>query len=134
MDTPIEIPTAGNTHEVARWIWRNLVPKSGQCSTVQGELLRTVEKLSWEAHNNGNGNWDSGFDILLDFLERTLCSEPGIGDEMKGAIREDVGVLRNYEYPCFDESVYDRLTAAVVAYCRIHPRLIEKPPNPLLHR
>jgi hypothetical protein len=58
-----------------------------------------VEKLSWEAHNNGNVNWDAGFVILLDFLERTLCDEPGIADDMRESLREDLGVLRDYESP-----------------------------------
>ena len=134
METPTEIPLSGDTREVARWIWRNAVPKSGQSSTIQGELLRAVEKLSWEAQNNGNINWDSGFVILLDFLESTLCDEPGVADDVKESLREDLGVLRNYEYPCTEEGLYDRLTEAVVAYCRLHPRLIPKPANPSLHR
>jgi hypothetical protein len=93
-----------------------------------------VEKLSWEAQNNGNANWDSGFVILLDFLESTLCDEPGIADRMRESLREDLGVLRDYECPYTEEDLYDRLTEAVVAYCRLHPRLIPKPVNPSLHR
>lgn len=134
MESSTEIPVSDETREVARWIWRNLVPKSGQCNTIQGELLRAVEKLSWEGQNNGNVNWDSGFVILLDFLESTLSDEPGIADDMKKSLREDLGVLRNYEFPYTEEDLYDRLTEAVVAYCRLHPRLIPKPANPLLHR
>jgi hypothetical protein len=109
MDTPTAILVTGDTREVAGWVWHNLVPKSGQCGTVQGELLRAVEKLSWEAQNNGNVNWDAGFEILLDFREGTLCGEPGIADGMKEAIRADSGTLRNYEYPCTEQAPYDRL-------------------------
>src|SRR5437868_15254469 len=98
MGMPAEIPLSADTRAVAKWIWQNLVPKSGQCSTVQGELLRAVEKLSWEAQNNGNVNWDSGFTILVDFLERTLCNEPQISDELKQSIRDDLRTLRDYEY------------------------------------
>jgi hypothetical protein len=125
MDNPIDIPVSADTREVARWIWRNLVPKSGQCSTVQGELVRAVEKLSWEAQNNGNINWDAGFEILLDFLERTLCEEPQIGDELKQSIKDDLHTLRDYESPYTEDDLYDRLTSAVVAYCRLHPRLTQ---------
>lgn len=42
-------------------IWKKLVPKQGQADTVQGELLREVEKLRHEAWNNGNINWDDNF-------------------------------------------------------------------------
>jgi hypothetical protein len=134
MNTPTEILLAGSTSEVARWVWHNLVPKSGQCSSVQGELLRAVEKLCWEAQNNGNINWDSGFEILLDFLESNLCNEPCLPDETRESVQEDLGALRNYEYPYTEQDLYDRLTEAVVAYCRLHPRLIPKSPNPSLHR
>jgi hypothetical protein len=52
------IDTSGDDHSVAIWIWRHMVPKSGQSGTVQGELLRAVEKLRWEAQSNGNINRD----------------------------------------------------------------------------
>jgi hypothetical protein len=39
------IDTSGNDDDVAAWIWHDLVPKSGQADTVQGELLRAIEKL-----------------------------------------------------------------------------------------
>jgi hypothetical protein len=134
MDNPLEIPLSDNSREVAKWIWQNLVPKSGQCETVQGELLRAVEKLSWEAQNNGNVNWDSGFETLIDFLEGTLCDTSGIDDELKRSVREDLNALRDYEYPQTEDAVYGRLTAAVVTFCQLHPRLIPKPLNPKLHR
>ena len=134
MDTPSEIPVSSDSRQVAQWIWRNLVPKSGQCDTVQGELLRAVEKLPWEARNNGNINWDSGFELLIDFLERTLCNEPEIADDVKESIRDDLGVLRDNEFPYTEEDLYENLTEAVIVFCRVHPQLIPKPTDPLLHR
>jgi hypothetical protein len=54
--------------EEAKKIWQTYVPKSGQSASVQGELLRAVEKLRDEAIRNGNVNWTRGsrssFDIL----------------------------------------------------------------------
>jgi hypothetical protein len=41
----------------ARALWKAHVPKRGQAHTVQGELMRTVEKLRDEAKRNGNVNW-----------------------------------------------------------------------------
>jgi hypothetical protein len=134
MSTPTEIPLSADTLAVAKWIWHNLVPKSGQCTTVQGELLRAVEKLSWEAETNGNVNWDSGFEILADYLERTLCGDRQLGDEMRRSVRKDLRVLRDYEHPYTEDDLYDRLVDAVVAYCRLHPQLLPKPVDPLLHR
>src|SRR5262249_48569009 len=56
-------------------IWRECVPKSGQADTIEGELLRAVEKLRDEAIRNGNQNWDPGFGILLSFLESKLLDK-----------------------------------------------------------
>jgi len=134
MGTPTTIPLADDAHEVAKWIWRNLVPKSGQCNTVQGELLRAVEKLSWEAQNNGNINWDSGFEILLQYLEETLCDGSGLAPDMSVAVREDLDILRDFDRPYTEDDLYERLTEAVVAYCRLHPQLIPRTANPALHR
>ena len=45
--------------EEAKSIWQTYVPKSGQAETVQGELLRAVEKLRDEAIRNGKPERDS---------------------------------------------------------------------------
>jgi hypothetical protein len=131
-----EIPISENSFDTAKWVWKNLVPKSGQSDTVQGELLRCVEKLAWEAQNNGNGNWgpQSDFEKLLQYLEDTLCAEPDFDSEAKQSIKRDVKRLRRYKQPYTDEDLYDRLTEHVVAYFRLHPQLIPKPHDPSLLR
>src|SRR5262249_19054204 len=108
--------------------------KSGQSWWVQGELLRCVEKLCWEAQTNGNFNWEGGFEILTDYLETTLCGESGFSDEARRSVRDDVAVLREFMYPYTEQDLYDRLTEHVVAFCRLHPTLIPKPRNPHLDR
>ena len=124
----------GTTPAIARWMWQHLVPKSGQAASVQGELLRAVEKLSWEAVNNGNANWDGGFEQLVDFLRETLLEEPALTPEMKRTVSQDLDTVAHFEAPCLDDAVYDRLTDAVVAYCRVHPGLIMRCRNPALMR
>jgi hypothetical protein len=37
--------------EECKYIWKNMVPKSGQADSLQGELLRQAEKLHHEACN-----------------------------------------------------------------------------------
>jgi len=60
--------------EECKYIWKNFVPEVGQADTLQGELLRQVEKLRYEAQNNGNINWDSNFEYFCEFLEAALCN------------------------------------------------------------
>lgn len=130
MTEPVEIPIHEESHAVACWVWKNLVPKSGQSDWVQGELLRCIEKLCWEAQNNGNGNWDGGFEMIADYLEQTLCTESAFSDETRRSIREDVAVLRNFMYPYTEQDLYDRLTSHVVGFCRLNPSPIPKPRDP----
>ena len=95
--TPDEIPNlAGTDEDIARWIWHNLVPKSGRASSLQGELLSAVERLRWEAQGNGNINWDDGFEMFLDFLEDHLQREPRLSAEVRASIASDLERLRNF--------------------------------------
>jgi hypothetical protein len=124
----------GDTRAVAGWIWRNLVPKSGQAETIQGELLRAVEKLSWEAQNNGNANWDDRFEMFIEFLGATLSAETRLPADMLASVTIDLATLGDFDNPYVEDDVYDRLTEAVVAYCRFNPALIHKAVDPLQHR
>jgi hypothetical protein len=134
MNSKREIPLSGETFDIAKRVWQNLVPKSGQCDTVQGELLREVEKLRWEGKNNGNANWDEGFASFIAFLETTLCAEPGLSEATKASIRDDLAILRVYENPTIDDALYDRLTEHAVDFCRRHPRLIARAMDQNLRR
>jgi hypothetical protein len=141
------IETDGTTEDVARWIWQKLVPKSGQADTVQGELLRAIEKLRWEAQENGNINWDDCFEMFVDFLQRTLCSEAVFSQETRDSIVADLHRLRTSvppnkledgsqipELPYTDDDLYDRLTGHVVAFCREHREPMPLEVNPEQYR
>lgn len=126
------IETNGSESDVARWVWRHLVPKSGQASSVQGELLRIVEKLRWEAQNNGNGNWDDRFTMLVDFLRTVLGGELQLPKAMRKLVAADLNCLDEGLY--LEDDLYDRLEKAVVAFCRLHPEVIAKELDPLQYR
>ena len=72
--------------EACKVIWKNLVPKQGQADNLQGELLRQIEQLRWEAQNNGNINWDNNFEYFCDFLKETLCEKQFLTDEEEKAV------------------------------------------------
>jgi hypothetical protein len=99
-------------------IWHTFVPKQGQADTVQGELLRAVEKLRDGAIRNGNLNWDEGFETLLRYIEEHLL-DPQVYD---GAlIVETASILKrlkDYKNPCTDDEPYDHLGDRVVEYFR----------------
>lgn len=141
------IDTSGTNQEIASWIWHNLVPPNGQSATVQGELLRAVEKLRWEAQENGNINWDEGFLILLAFLENQLLGHPGFGEAERKTIQRDLNRLRNFlpvdelddesesgSLPYVEDDLYNRLEDFVVVFARANPEVLPHAANPLLHR
>ena len=119
--------------EEAKSIWQKFVPKSGQSETVQGELLRAVEKLRDEAIRNGNANWDEGFTILLRYLEAHLLEpeifNPTSVDQTKAALAR----LSKPEDPYLKDDLYDALGDRVVEYFRFHGSQPHAK-NPNLHR
>ncbi len=79
-----------------KFIWKNYVPKSGQSNVLQGELLRELEKLRFEAQNNGNMNWDNDFSYFCDFIKETLCKQSIYSDEE----RTTITLVLNYIKDC----------------------------------
>lgn len=131
------IDLTGSDFDIARWIWKNLVPKSGQADSVQGEILRAIEKLRWEAQENGNINWDDSFVMFIDFLQAKLADEELFTSEIKSEITNDLARLKNFmppdetedelqtaALPYVEDDLYDRLTTHLVSFCRLHPQVI----------
>ncbi len=82
--------------DVCRYIWKNYVPKSGQADNLQGELLREIEGLRWEAQENGNINWDEDFAYFCDFISAALSGQPIFSDGEKEEIRSVMGRIKEY--------------------------------------
>jgi hypothetical protein len=102
--------------EVGRDIWEQFVPASGQSHTVQGELLRAVEKLRDEAIRNGNGNWDEGFRILLSYLKQHLLDVTVFSPDEIGRSKSILKRLRRGSDPLMEDEPYDYLCERVVDY------------------
>jgi hypothetical protein len=107
-------------------IWQALVPKSGQADTVQGELLRAIEKLRDEARRNGNANWDKGFESLRKYLEDNLGKSDAHTFFEKRKLNKDIKRLADYNHPYTNDDLYDRLTDALVEWNRKHPTPINR--------
>lgn len=140
---PEEIDISGTNRDILRWVWKNLVPKSGQSDYVQGEVLRAIEKLRWEAQNNGNINWNEDFEMFGEFIQATLLAQNCFSAEDRKSICKDVDRLLNFlpveeltddsqkhSLPYVDNDLYDRLTGHLAIFCRHHPKVIKRPHDP----
>ena len=117
----------------SKQIWESFVPPSGQADTVQGELLRAVEKLRDEAIRNGNANLDEGFEILLNYLESKLVDDRVFSEERIREIKRFLARLKDFDNPYLEDDIYDELGGRVVDYYKFYgSQPHEKNPN--LHR
>ena len=117
-------------------LWKELVPATGQATTVQGELIRAIGRLSDEAYRNGNYNFDKGHRIQCKYLRKNL-EDPSVFSE--GEIQEIdqwIDLVLDAKHPDLSgsSSPYYRLAEKVVAWCKAKPDLIPHPLNPALHR
>jgi hypothetical protein len=120
--------------ETAKFIWKTYVPKSGQAETVQGELLRAVEKLADEAQRNGNGNFnhDCHF-ILISFLRKHLNDIKIFNDKTIEQINVDLDKLSIEDEPHLEEELYDRLRDRIVDWYLCNKTPIPHTNNPTLN-
>lgn len=102
--------------EEAKFIWKNYVPKNGQSDTVQGELIRAVEKLRCEAQDNGNINWDNGFELFCDYIWNILSSWDKFSEEALIEIRTDINRVLDYKSPYVEDDLYDRITDRIIEW------------------
>lgn len=49
-------------------LWEFLVPASGKCTTVQGEVIRITGRIDNESNGNGGANWDGEYRKMLKAL------------------------------------------------------------------
>lgn len=113
----------------ARTLWQTYVPKRGQADTVQGELIRAVEKLRDEAQRNGNINWRRDHVILAEYVRETLIRSGLFDEEATAEIQRDIARLLDYEHPETMDEPYDRLTDHIVEWARAHPEAVPRQPD-----
>ena len=127
-----EFPTNLTYPTVAKEIWQKLVPAMGQADTVQGELLRAVEKLRDEAQRNGNINYFDSHLQLAKFIMNTLM-DAGLFDKATQAqIKSATKKLMKANSPYLEDDVYDYLVDQICEFYLKHPAPIPHVKNPAI--
>ena len=106
----IIVPADKSINGQFRYLWNYLVPGGGAAATVQGEVIRIVGRLGYEALEMGYVNWDEDFVAMTDFWLETV-----------GAAEDAMAVVKQRKA---GEADIDALTAAAVAWVAEHPQPI----------
>lgn len=135
--------------DICKRLWKTKVPKSGQADTLQGELLREVEKLRCEGMDNGNINWDEDFVWFCGHLAEVFEKSGLFGAEHLAKLKEALNYLREcgdyahrycigeiseeeadpVRFAYTDDDIYDFISDAVAEFAVANPEDIpfEKP-------
>jgi hypothetical protein len=101
--------------EMGKYIGKTYVPKSGQAETIQGELLRSCEKLADEAQRNGNINFNGDCHvILIGFLRQYLADEKVFDRKTIKQINQDLDTISIEDQPYTEDDLYDRLRERII--------------------
>ncbi|MCL2422661.1 MAG: hypothetical protein FWD11_02015 [Micrococcales bacterium] len=88
-----------------------LVPGFGPAATLQGELIRAVDKLWYEGQDNGNVNWGPDFDTFTNLLDWNLIGGAGGAAALQGRPPLDVSWLTG------DDVAMARLGIEIIRHC-----------------
>jgi hypothetical protein len=123
-----------NYLETTKIIWKKLVPKSGQANTVQGELLRAIEKLRDEAQRNGNGNFNKNcHGLLLNYLDKFLIDERIFETVVISKIKKNLANLSNRNSPYLKDDIYDYISNRIVDWYLENPDQLAHKKNDKLY-
>lgn len=137
-----------------KFIWKTYIPKSGQSDVLQGELLRQLEQLRYEAQDNGNINWDVTFSYFCDWIKDTLCAQSFYTEEEKnqytwilsylklcgeyakrwndGEISDEAVDMEKIAY--VEDNLYDIIGDAIGYFLIQHPEPIPHQKVPTIYR
>jgi hypothetical protein len=133
-DNGNEKMTADEYLETGKFIWKTYVPKSGQAETVQGELLRAIERLADEAQRNGNVNFNKDcHGIFISFIRQYLNDEKLFDKATIKQINQDLDTISIEDQPYTDDDLYDRLRDRIIDWYLNNKTLIPNVKNPTLN-
>lgn len=85
--SPIKVDDTLTVWEQHSALWEFLVPSSGSCATVQGEVIRITGRVDDESNRNGGANWDKEYRKMLEALTTYFLH----GNALSGEEMEDAG-------------------------------------------
>jgi len=117
------VVTGANWQEQHNQLWDLLVPGSGPCKTVQGEVIRITGRIANELRGNGGINWDLDFDAMVHALGVHLASGSALPEAELADLRTAQAELLE------NDDAIDRVSELAVAWVTKNPqpRTLKKP-------
>lgn len=103
-------------------LWDQLVPDSGQCRMLQGEVIRIAGRVGHEVYDNGSINWDRSFGKLLDQYLRVVSSGVLLSPDSIARAEAAVASLKSRS---MSHEAVDEITKLAVAWVHLNPVLVE---------
>lgn len=103
-------------------LWDRLVPDSGQCQTLQGEVIRIAGRVGHEVFDNGGINWDRSFGKLLDQYLSVVRSGLPMPPDSVARAEAAVASLKSRS---MSHQAVDDITELAVAWVRLNPVLVK---------
>ncbi|MBR5372476.1 MAG: hypothetical protein IK130_09710 [Oscillospiraceae bacterium] len=123
--------------EICNRLWREYIPDRGQCTCVQGEMLREIEKLRYEAFQNGNVNWCETFSWFCDNVYSILESGSMFDAQRLGLLRAALDFLKvcgETKRVHTQDDVYDYIEDGIAEYAKAIPDPVPFNPTRTLDR
>jgi hypothetical protein len=116
------VATAATPPERFAELWDLLVPSSGPCQTIQGEVIRIAGRVRDEWYRNGGGNWDRDYALMASAFSKHIGSCEALDPPDLEACALVVKSLRSDPDGC------DRLRFWAVEWVARNPDPIPLPP------
>lgn len=95
-------PPPGEWQAQHRELWDLLVPSSGPCRTVQGEVIRITGRIADERHRNGGVNWGRDDLEMLGALLEHMASHQKLDAAMLEEAKHLAAIVRKQPDPTTD--------------------------------
>ena len=110
------IATGPNWQAQHQELWALLVPSSGPCETVQGEVIRISGRIADEMHRNGGANWARQYPMLTKELGRHLASHNSLDKTTIQEANRLIGIVRSQP-----DGTTERLMELAVQWVALNP-------------
>lgn len=118
----LNFDAGATTTQMFSRLWDQLVPDSGQCKTLQGEVIRIAGRVGHEVFDNGGINWDRSFGKLLDQYLRVVASGVPLPPDSLSRAEAAVASLKGRS---MSHQAVDDITELAVEWVRLNPVLVE---------